>query len=348
MITDIRVLSQQLTNPLFDNPKDLVSWMGAIQAQNYNMAKWAIGIRTKNATLKSVDEALEKGEIVRTHIMRPTWHFVAPEDIRWMLGLTGKRVGTAIKSWYGKHGISDELYNKYLKRLEKILEGSKGLSKQEIIEKLTEKDLNVDVKILEGVIGIAESEAIICSGVDKAGKNTYTLLEERVPSVSKLTKEESLALLATKYFRSHSPASLEDFTWWSGLTITEARQAVKLIQHDLVTEQYPTCSLFLHHSYNQKNEPLQDVLHFLPSYDEYLISYKDRSTVMEPEYHHKAFNTFGIFQPVILHNGHVIGNWKKVTKKKQLEIETEFFIKKNSVKADLIKTATENYKAFLL
>ena len=88
MLTDIRLRSQQLARPEFKDPKDLVSWMGAVQAQEYRMVKWALGIRLKSATLQTINDAYQRGNILRTHVMRPTWHLVAAEDIRWMLKLS--------------------------------------------------------------------------------------------------------------------------------------------------------------------------------------------------------------------------------------------------------------------
>lgn len=345
MITDIRTVSQQLLNPLFDNPKELVSWMGAVQAQNYSMAKWAVGVRTKDATIDTVEQSLRKGEILRTHILRPTWHFVSSGDIRWMLNLTGHRVCLALKSWCKKLGISDNLYTKTLRLFEKILDGNEGLTKQEIFDEFVKKGFEPNADIVNSFILYAESQGFICSGVEKNGNHTYALLDERVPLSNNYTKEESLAMLATKYFCSHSPASLQDFTWWSGLSISEAKQAVKLIEHDLIADRYGALNLFVHHSY-AKGVQTNDVLHFLPSYDEYLISYKDRSTVMKPEFYHKAFNNFGIFQPVILYNGQIVGNWKKMIKKGEIYIEHTFFKKEPAINSKLIKAATKNYNMF--
>ena len=137
--------------------------------------------------------------------------------------------------------------------------------------------------------------------------------------MKELHKEEALAKLAIKYFRSHSPASLQDFIWWSGLSITEAKQAVGLIDSELITERMGETDWLIHNSC-ARNVRAKQVVHLLPSYDEYLISYKDRSMVLAPEYYRKAFNTFGIFYPVILYNGKIVGNWNKSAKKKQFGI----------------------------
>lgn len=347
MIPTIRLHSQQLANPYFNHPKDLVSWMGAIQAQDYAMSKWAVGIRLKSGTLQAVNEALQKGEILRTHVMRPTWHYVAAEDIRWMLKLSARRIIAANDTYAKDRGqdISTELYNKANALLEKILAGNNHLTKQEIDEAFKKVGLETDERQSNRFLTRAEAEGIICSGIDKSHKITYALLEERVPPVKELHKEEALTKLALHYFRSHSPASLKDFVWWSGLSITEARQGIAGIEQELVTECFGNANLYVHQSCKEEN--VTDILHILPSYDEYLISYKDRTHVLKAEHQSKAFNTFGLFRPVILHNGQIVGNWNKVSGKSGLSVNMEWFEKNMKVKKALLHKAEKRYIAFL-
>ena len=191
----------------------------------------------------------------------------------------------------------------------------------------------------------AEQEGIICSGADRKEKATYALLEERAPKAKELHKEEALALLARKYFRSHSPASLSDFVWWSGLPVAEARQAIAAIDGELNKEKFASQELFLHQQWDKKFRT-SDVLHFMPPFDEYLISYKDRTAAMDKEHHPKAFNNFGIFYPVILYNGQIVGNWKKVKKKGGISFETSFFVECPDLDRELLEEAGERYKAF--
>lgn len=347
MIPSIRLYSQQLANPVFDNPKDLVSWMGAIQAQDYAMSKWAVGIRLKSGNLQTVNEALAKGEILRTHVMRPTWHYVAAEDIRWMLKLSAKRIMAANDSYAKGRGqdISPAIYNKANHLLEKILANNNHQTKQEIDEAFRKAGLETDERQSNRFLTHAEAEGIICSGIDKNKKITFALLEERVAPVKELHKEEALAKLARNYFRSHSPAGLKDFIWWSGLTATEAKQAVSFIEHELITERFCAQNFYVHQSC--KEEKVTDVLHILPSYDEYLISYKDRTDVLKAEHQPKAFNTFGLFRPVILHDGQIVGNWNKAVKRNALSISMEWFEQKTKIKKALLQRAEERYLDFL-
>lgn len=347
-IATIRLLSQQLQKPTFSEPKDLVAWMGAIQAQEPAMAKWAVGVRLKAGTLQKVESALAKGEILRTHVMRPTWHMVAAEDIRWMLKLSSRRILLAVDSYSKGRGLelTEGFYAQSNRLLEKVLMGNKSLTRQAIAEEFNRAGVCADDHRINYFLTRAELEGIVCSGVETAGKFTYALLEERVPPVAELTKDESLARLARNYFRSHSPAGLQDFIWWSGLSTSEARQAISLIDSELLTETAEGQDFYIHESCNLKGRTVEAV-HLLPSFDEYLISYKRRTDVLLLEHHPKAFNNFGTFYPVILYKGKVIGNWKKTIAKGQPQIKTSFFEADLCLDEALLQKAKEKYLNFL-
>ena len=190
-----------------------------------------------------------------------------------------------------------------------------------------------------------EVEGIVCCGIDKGKKTTYALLDERVPPTRELCREEALARLASRYFQSHSPAQLQDFVWWSGLTATECRLAINLIKAELMTETFDSREYFIHQSWKGKNES-EPVLRLLPAFDEYLISYKNRTDVLPLEHHPKAFNRFCTFYPVILYNGKIIGNWGRSVKKNSIQIEMDFFEKKPRIPVKLIQQAEAQINAF--
>lgn len=347
-ISNIRLLNQQLLNPLFSSPKELVSWMGAMQAQNYPMVKWAVGMRLKSAKMQTVDEALRKGEILRTHVMRPTWHLVAAEDIRWMLKLSAQRIISANDSYAKGYDleISEELYTKSYHLLEKILCGQKSLTRQEIADHFNRSGIQVDTHRMTRFMSRAEQIGIVCSGEDKGGKCTYALLEERVAPVPEITKDEALARLARSYFRSHAPAVLQDFIWWSGLPITEARQAIYLIESELTAEQWNGQTWYVHKDCRMRGK-VAGCLHLLPSYDEYLLGYKDRTDVLPKEHYPKAFTNNGLFYPVLLHEGQVIGNWNKSARKGGKLIEHSCFRLHDCMDEDMLNREKERYIQFL-
>lgn len=348
-IPRIRLLNQQLLNPLFRNPKELVSWMGAMQAQNYSMVKWAVGMRLKSATIQAVERALNDGEILRTHVMRPTWHLVTVEDIRWMLKLSADRVIAANDS-YAKGrdlDISEKLYAKSNHLLEKILYKNKRLTKQELLVLFNNSGIPADTNRMNRFMVRAEQIGIVCGGADKGGKHTYVLLEECVPPMPEITKDEALARLAIGYFRSHAPATLQDFIWWSGLSVAEAKQAVYLIESELIAEQWKEQNWYIHRSSRTRGSET-NCLHLLPPYDEYLLGYKDRTDVLPKEHYAKAFTNNGLFYPVVLHEGQVIGNWNKGPQKKSISIEHTWFQPETFVDEALLSWAKERYKQFIM
>ena len=224
----VRLRAQQLISPDFTEVKDVVAWMGAIQAQQPRMAKLALGIRTRGATMQQIRQALDRGEILRTHILRPTWHYVSPNDIRWMLKLSCNRLKSAYASSMKGHGlnITEQMYDTANQHIYDMLSGGKCLSKEQITERMAEKGLPSNSIFMNRFLENAECEALICSGPEVGNTHTYMLLDERVAPMSLPTRDEALSKLARNYFRSHAPATLDDFCWWTGLSMKEARLGV--------------------------------------------------------------------------------------------------------------------------
>ena len=233
----VRLSAQQLSDPRFDDPRALVRWMGAVQAQDYKAVRWAVGIRLRTASLRAVNRALERGEILRTHVMRPTWHLVAAEDIRWMLRLSARRIRSANSSLARSRGlgIDDGMYSRSNRLIEKMLRGNLCLTKRQIADRFQAAGIAADTHFMTRYLMQAEADGIVCSGPARAGQFTYALLEERVAPVPELTRDESLGRLARAYFRSHSPATASDFAWWSGLSASDVRAAIGSIRDELET-----------------------------------------------------------------------------------------------------------------
>lgn len=345
---DIRLASHQLAEPEFDHPADLVAWMGAIQAQDYTMSKWAVGLRLKSGGLSQINDAIARGEIVRTHIMRPTWHYVPGKDLRWMQQLSFARVKKAVDAWVKSGGldIPEQLYTKCNDQIAKMLSGNRCLTREEIEIELGRAGIPTADDRVKRYLLRAEMEGIVCSGADRAGKPSYALLEEQIASVPVLHREEALAELALRYFRSHSPAMLKDFIWWSGLTVTEAKQAVGLISNQLITEHFDGLEFLIFAACREAKN--SNITHFLPPFDEYLVSYKERTTVIPAEHHPKAFNRWGTFYPVILRDGRIIGNWSKATKQGEITISISHFDPAKTVGEEKSLTQAEKrYKKFI-
>ncbi|MDR1347030.1 MAG: winged helix DNA-binding domain-containing protein [Prevotellaceae bacterium] len=347
MIHTIRAISQQLVSTLFEKAKDIVSWMGAIQAQDYNMCKWATGIRLKSATISDMECALAKGEILRTHIMRPTWHLVADEDICWMLELCREKIKAASASRDKYLEITEKLFSRTNCLIAKMLEGNNHLTRRQIADNLNRAGIKTDTSRMIHFMYRAEAEGIVCSGADKEKQQTYALISERVKSIKTLNKDEALVKLATKYFQSHSPASLHDFNWWSGLSISDCRHAIYLIDNNLIKEKTSIASaLFIHDSLDIKST-FDDYICLLPSFDEFLISYKNRDAVININDQCKAFTKNGIFHPTVMHNGKIAGTWKRTVIKDKVEIKVSLFDEKSGIDTGLLEKAKNKYLSFI-
>jgi hypothetical protein len=345
-IANIRLINQQIAGTKFTYPKDVISYMGAIQAQDYDMSKWAIGLRLPKSTVGMVNDALDNGDIIRTHVLRPTWHLVSRDDIYWILQLTAPQVRAAMKSNDKLLGITEELYTKGNKLIEKALTGNKHLTREELMTHFKQAGIITNENRASHFLMRAETEGIICSGKRSGGQQTYTLLPELIPQSADLTKDECLAKLAQIYFISRSPATLKDFIWWSGLSITAARHALELIKNNLISEIINKQEYWLHNNFTT-SETHKASVYLLPAFDEYLIAYADRSAVIHPDHQPHAFTKNGIFKPVIIVNGQAKGIWKRTVKNNTIIIESNFFHEPAKLLQPKIHKAAKEYAQFL-
>ena len=319
--------------------------MGAMQAQDYNQAKWAIGSRLPQLTEELIESAFNSGEIIRTHLMRPTWHFVSSEDIYWMLELTARQIKSVTKTRHRDLELTETILKKSQEILFRNLEGNHSLTREELKPVFNLGGINTDGQRFPHIMMDAEINGIVCSGGMKGKKQTFALLNERVPQKRTLTKDEALAKLAKKYFTSHGPATLPDFVWWSGLPITDARKALEMNKATLISETIGTETYWFADSTKLPSSP-PDSVFLLPAFDEYLISYKNRSAAITADHHKKAISNNGIFWPVIVVNGQISGTWKRTLKKDKVLIELDHFRPHNKKEMQLINHAADKYGYF--
>ncbi|MGE5393559.1 MAG: winged helix DNA-binding domain-containing protein [Candidatus Saccharibacteria bacterium] len=346
-IAALRLKNQQLVSTKLNTPKQLVGWMGAVQAQDYNQAKWAIGVRMPHLTEIQIEEAFNKGEIIRTHLMRPTWHFVSADDIYWMLELTSPQIRTVLNTRHRELGITELLVNNSYLVIEEAINSSEqqAMTREELVEELGRAGIPTDLQRTSHIMLRAEIDGILCSGPLKGKKQTYALLNKRVPKKITLSKEEAAARLAKSYFSSHGPATVADFIWWSGLPAKSARNALESIKNDLHSIRVASDTYWFS-DVAEKTKKLTDTVYLLPAYDEFLISYKNRSASITEEDHKKAISSNGIFRPVVLVNGQISGLWKKVIKKDRIVIETEYFRPHNDTEKQAVAHAAQLYRHF--
>jgi hypothetical protein len=345
-IANFRLSNQQVGGEKFKTSKEIVAWMGAMQAQDYAMAKWAIGVRLPGSTERLIETAIDNGEVLRTHLLRPTWHFVSAEAIHWMLALSATKIKAAMNSRNKQLGLTEVIFTKSNTIMEKALMGGKHLTREQLLVELKQAKIALDENRASHLLARGELDGILCSGATQNGKQTYALLEERVPKTRVLTREESLARLAHCYFSSRGPATIQDFAWWSGLSLTESRRGLEMIKADFISETIDSQSYWFRNS-SGTTKVVQERVYMLPAYDEFTICYADRRAVVPYEEHTRLISDNGIFRPILVVDGQVIGIWKRTIKKDQVLVEINLFKAPDKTSRNLIEAAALDYGRFL-
>ena len=330
----VRLLSQQLVSPQHASPKDVVAHMGAMQAQDYRMMRWAVMMRMKKPSAEAFRQAYDAGEIIRLHLLRGTWQLVSADDYGWMLQLFAEKSERVIRGWMKSNKVfidDDELYSireilvdtcerKLLKDHDVLGYGS--ATKEDFAKALSERGIEVDAHRLSYHIRLAELSGTLCSGCLTPMQATYALVEKKIKPVARdMERDEMLMRLARKYFQSHSPATFEDYVWWSGLTTSECRKGMELLGTELRMEKWMGYEFYIHESCRTRGFRKGTSL-LLPPFDEYLIGYKSRELSLSPSHTHHAHTNNGIFFPIIAHDGIICGNWTPWEK----NLKTSFFL----------------------
>ncbi|MCC6458282.1 MAG: AlkZ family DNA glycosylase [Caldilineaceae bacterium] len=341
-----RMDNQGLVNPTTDNPIDVVAWQGAVQAQEYAFAKWAVAQRTTGMNDAQMEQAFTDGTILRTHVMRPTWHFVTPADIRWMLVLTAPRVNQVMGSYYRAHALDDATFRRSSEALTRALAGGKHLTRAELATALQHAGIVTDGLRLGFLVMRAELDALICSGPRRGKQFTYALLEERVPPAKSLARDEALAELTKRYFQSHGPALIKDFVWWSGLTVADAKQGIEMLKPQLQQEVVNGQSYWFADSPApaQRSSP---ATYLLPVYDEALASFKDYSAAVPPQFEGMWDNSDRIFSHYVVIDGQIVGSWKRTFAKGAVVIEFKSFATWSDAETEAIHAEAQRFADFL-
>jgi len=320
----------------------------AVQSQDYPNAKWAVGQRLRGARATDVelDRAFDAGEIVRTHVLRPTWHFVAPEDLRWLLALTGPRVHLASGYQYRLLEIDAALAARARAVFEEALRGGVALTRDELGARMIEAGIEAKGLRLAYLVGHAELEAVICSGPRRGKRQTYALVEERIPPARARTRDEALAELATRYVEGHGPAQAADLAWWSGLTLADARIALESATPLLVRERHGERTFWA--SPTQPVESFRSpVVHLLPNYDELLVAFRDRTDAFDPDLPPDSRVPQVILGHVIVRDGLVIGAYRRRDIEGRTTLEIDLAVELDSPERAAVKAAVDRFAAFV-
>lgn len=345
-IPDRRLRNQHVTRTVFRRPADVVAWFGAMQAQEYDVAKWAIGLRMQDGSSDTqVARAFDEGKILRTHVMRPTWHFVTPADIRWMQELTGPRVQRIAASYNRRLELDTRTLTRGTGVIERALRDRQYLTRTELAERLRRAGLAMSGQRLAHLMLHAELEAVVCSGPRREKKFTYALIAERAPKAASLSRDEALALLTRRYFSSHGPATIRDFVWWSGLTTADAKRGLemnKARREEMNGLAYWTIGP------DRSGATKAELAYLLPIYDEYLIAYRDRQAVPHSvSMLTSASGATVTFQHAVVIRGQIAGTWRIARHGKAMHITIVPLRPLTGVERRALERAGARYERFM-
>jgi hypothetical protein len=342
-----RIAAQGLARPGFDSPAEVVEWFGAVQAQDYLGALWALGQRTRDATEASVEKALADRELIRCWPMRGTLHFVAAGDARWLTRLLAPRViARNAARWKREFGIDARVISRSRDVILRGLEGGMRLERAALYELLEARRIATGNSRGLHILLIHALEGTLCLTNRSGKQHAFALLDEWIPTSREFEREDALAELARRYFRSHGPATLQDFTWWSGLTAADAKLAIDVAGRTLEHEELDGRSCWSGGEPARARVPRAPHVLLLPAYDEYTVAYKDRSSLVTAA--RKPLGAgFGLLSPVVVVDGQVVGNWARTLTKDAVGIAAKPRRALTRAEQVALRVAATRYAGFL-
>jgi hypothetical protein len=342
-----RMHSLRLSGPPFERLEDAVHWLGVVQSQDYGPAKWSIGARTAALSDAAIERAYADGAVLRTHILRPTWHFVLPADIRWMQALTASRV-YALSAYYHRQL---ELDQTILARCHALfaaaLQGGNYLTRAQLAAVLERDGIPANGQRLGLIIMSAELNAVICSGAPHGKQQTYALLDERAPHTQPLTRDEALAELTLRYFTSHGPATVNDCKWWCSLTVADIKRGLALSASRLQNEVIDGVPYWFG-SPAPSRTPASPAVHLLQGFDEYTVAYSESKSVLDVSGAARLLSRERpVYNQIVFLDSQVAGHWKRTLKKDAVTIEALLYTPFSEAQFEALHAAADEYGAFL-
>lgn len=340
-----RLWSQRLARPDLATPADVARWFGAVQAQEYAHSLYAVGLRMPAADEAAIERAIADRAIIRTWPMRGTIHLIPAEDARWMLRLLARRTNTKAASVYRRAGLTAETFARAGDALTSALSGGKVLRRQALYAALDAAGIaTAEQQRGLHMLGYWAREGLLCLSPRDGKQPTYALLDEWIPPAPELEGDAALATLARRYFTSHGPATDQDFAWWSGLTLTEARAGRALVAGELASARVGDATYWFAESVAPENEDGEPRAWLLPPYDEYTVAYRDRSAALDPAF---PVDPFAILGPVVMVDGHVVGVWRRTLGREQVAVALTLYTALTPAQRAAVERAVARYGAFL-
>jgi hypothetical protein len=320
-----RMHTQRLWSSPHSNPADVVRWFGAMQAQEYAHAKWAIAQRCRETGDKQVEANYATGEILRTHVVRPTWHFVHRDDLRWVLDATRHRVHQTNGSIYRAFDVDETTFRRSARVFARALRGGNELNRKELAEVLR-KDAGIDAAgVRMGYILMrAELDGVIVSGTIGGKQPTFTAFADRVPEGPSMPREEAMAELARRYFLSRGPATLRDFARWSSLTLAEATAGLSAVRSGFEHRDIEGRAYYFA-ARSTRRSPAPPRIDLIQAYDECIMSYSESKDVLRSDVATRHSPNLNIYLHAVLLNGRLVGHWKTVFDRKSLTVHAALY-----------------------
>jgi Winged helix DNA-binding domain len=341
-----RLRAHRLTGTPFSSPIDAVRWLGAVQSQDYGAGKWALGLRTGDATEGEVDQLFDEGAILRTHVLRPTWHFALPEDIRWLIDLTGPRLRASLAHRRRTLELDNAVIARAANLFGKALAGGRHLTRPQLGDVLLAGRMSIEGQRLPHLIMDAELDGLVVSGPRSGKQFTYALLDERAPQARRVERADAVVELARRYFTSHGPAQLHDFAWWSGLTTADARAGIAdaELAHEIVDGKE-----YWFDAAARSTRSSSVVAHLLPNFDEYTVASRDRAAALHADLpFDRSFFSFGsILSNVVIIDGRVRGAWRRTMSRGDVRVEVKLLERVTEQEQRAVENATRRFGRFL-
>lgn len=347
-LAPLRLHSSHLIGAPLASPEAAVKWFGAVQAQDFAGAKWGLAQRIRNADDARVEDAFERGAVLRTHVLRPTWHFVHPGDIRFLLQLSRDRIKRVMAPYDRKLSIDAPLVRKSQRVFEKALSGRQFLTREELAERLAGVGIEASGQRLGHLAMHAELDCVIVSGPRQGKQFTYALFDERVPETKARKREEALADLAERYFQSHGPAKAQDFAWWAGLTVNDAKRAATSAGKAVTERVIGDSSYFAVAPKKAAEAVASPLVRLLPNYDEYLIALKDYGPVLDPSLRERMLRAQHVLSlHLIVLDGLVVGGWRREIEKGRVRVEATLLKRVSPGTKSALRAEAERFARFL-
>jgi hypothetical protein len=339
-----RLRTQRIAGPPFATPAAAVGFLGCVQSQDWLGAKWSLGMRVKGATDASIDAALDAGTILRTHILRPTWHLVTPEDIGWILDLTAPPILRANASLMRKFGVTPKGLTKALDIIARSLGDEGHQTRNQLRARLEQARIGTAGHQMAYIVMTAELTGLVASGVMQGKQQTYALMSERAPKKRVLAREEAVVELARRFFLSHGPCTIRRFCWWSGLTLTEVRKVREALKEGLKVQVIDGVEWFGPRVVGSRGGGVRAVL--VPEYDEILVGQADLGIprLIADRQGEIGANSFD--KPLLI-DGVWVGIWRRFVNPKGVDLEVVPHGKSSPAFKAAIETEVDRYRRFL-